>query len=83
MKIAKRFGLLGLLALIACLGCSHAYRSYSPCRVECHYCAPRPLPYTHYEGCVCHSCAVSKFHSQPASQEPSPEQSNEGDSGPE
>ena len=37
-----------------------AFLEYSGCQVDCKYCAPTPLPYTHYSGCMCHSCAVSK-----------------------
>ncbi|QDU74544.1 hypothetical protein Pan97_15530 [Bremerella volcania] len=49
------------LALTLAVGCAPAYHSYSGCRVDCKYCAPPPLPYTHYEGCVCHSSAVSQY----------------------
>ena len=49
------------LAMILAAGCAPAYHSYSECCVDCKYCAPPPLPYAHYEGCVCHSCAASKY----------------------
>jgi hypothetical protein len=48
-----------LMAVVA--GCAPAYYSYSGCYVDCKYCTPPPLPYVHYEGCVCHSCAASKY----------------------
>lgn len=41
--------------------CAPAYHCYSGCHVTCQYCPPPPLPYTHYEGCVCHSCAASRY----------------------
>jgi len=50
---------LALLAVIG--GCAPAYHGYSGCYVDCRYCAPPPLPYVHYEGCVCHSCAASNY----------------------
>jgi hypothetical protein len=52
-----------LLPLVAVLiaGCAPAYHSYSGCNVNCKYCAPPPLPYTHSVGCVCHSCAASEY----------------------
>ena len=52
---------LAPLAMILAGGCAPAYHSYSGCYVNCKYCAPPPLPYTHYEGCVCHSCAASQY----------------------
>ena len=52
---------LAPLAMGLAVGCASAYHSYSGCYVDCQYCAPPPLPYTHYEGCVCHSCAASKY----------------------
>jgi len=57
------------LALTLTAGCAPAYHSYSGCYVDCKYCTPSPLPYTHYEGCVCHSCAASNYlasHPQPS-----------------
>ncbi len=50
-----------LLALATSLGCAPAYRQYDSCYVHCRYAAPRPLPYIHYDGCACHSCAASKY----------------------
>jgi len=47
--------------LLTVAGCAPAYHSYSGCYVDCQYCTPPPLPYVHYEGCVCHSCAASKY----------------------
>ncbi len=38
-----------------------AYHDYSGCRVNCRYCPPKPLAYSHYCGCQCHSCAASKY----------------------
>ncbi|MCA9145933.1 MAG: hypothetical protein H6822_24220 [Planctomycetaceae bacterium] len=57
---------LALLALVLIAGCATAYHSYSGCYVDCRYCAPPPLPYIHYEGCVCHSCAASQYLSMPS-----------------
>lgn len=57
----------GSVALLASLitmlgtGCAPAYRSYSGCYVDCQYCVPPPLPYSHYAECVCHSCAATKY----------------------
>jgi len=53
---AYAFGLL----LLVDSGCAPAYHEYSSCCINCRYCALPPLPYTHYKGCVCHSCAASK-----------------------
>lgn len=52
---------LALVAIVVIGGCAPAYYSYSGCYVDCQYCAPPPLPYVHYDGCVCHSCAASKY----------------------
>lgn len=46
------------------VGCATAYHSYSGCYVDCQYCAPPPLPYVHYDGCDCHSCAASHLPMQ-------------------
>ena len=53
-----------LMAVVS--GCAPAYHSYSGCYVDCKYCAPPPLPYVHYEGCVCHSCAAAKYLTLPS-----------------
>ena len=50
-----------LLALATALGCAPAYRQYDSCNVNCRYAVPRPLPFIHYDGCACHSCAASKY----------------------
>jgi hypothetical protein len=47
------------------VGCAPAYHSYAGCTIDCQYCVPPPLAYTHYAGCVCHSCAASKHLNQP------------------
>lgn len=60
--------LVASLLMTLAAGCAPAYHSYSGCQVDCKYCAPPPLPYTRYDGCVCHSCAASKY----LSVEPSP-----------
>jgi hypothetical protein len=52
---------LALLLMTLAVGCATAYHGYSGCYVDCQYCAPPPLPYTHYDGCVCHSCAASPY----------------------
>ncbi len=51
-----------LTVVFGCLlgGCAPAYHSYSGCTVDCKYCVPPPLAYTHYSDCVCHSCAASR-----------------------
>ena len=62
MKTVGQMGrLLGMLAISLTMGCASAYHDYSECRVNCRYCVPPPLPYTHYDECVCHSCAASKY----------------------
>jgi hypothetical protein len=50
-----------LVAFTSTSGCAPAYHHYSECHVNCRYCAPPALPYMHYDGCVCHSCAASKY----------------------
>ncbi len=57
----KRMGWLATLAMLLVTGCAPAYRSYSGCNIDCQYCEPPPLPFTHYEGCVCHSQSVSSY----------------------
>ncbi len=52
---------LALLLLVSATGCAPAYRSYSGCYVNCHYCAPPPMPYVHYDTCTCHSCVASAY----------------------
>lgn len=52
---------LAALLMTLAAGCAPAYHSYSGCYVDCKYCAPPPLPYVHYDDCVCHSCAASKY----------------------
>ncbi len=58
--------LSGLLAVLVVVitGCAPAYHCYQTCNVDCGYCPPPPLPYTQYDGCVCHSCAVSSYLSK-------------------
>lgn len=46
--------------LIASSGCAPAYHHYADCNINCRYCPQPPLPYMHYSGCVCHSCAATK-----------------------
>ncbi len=55
------FRSLAALTVILAAGCAPAYHSYSGCYIDCNYCVPPPLPYTHYEDCVCHSCAASPY----------------------
>ena len=55
----KFWAALFVLALAG--GCAPAYRCYSDCRVNCKYCPPPPLPYTQYDGCVCHSCVGAEY----------------------
>lgn len=52
-----------MLAMTLAAGCAPAYHGHCGCCVDCHYCAPPPLPYTHYAGCACHCCAVSRYRS--------------------
>lgn len=59
-----------LLLLLVIGGCSPAYYRYSGCHVDCKYCPPSPLPYVHYDGCACHSCAASKYLKRNASDTP-------------
>ena len=67
MTNAKKLAcLLGLMALPLSLGCASAYHDYCECNVDCHYCIHPPLPYVHYEGCVCHSCAASNVLALPS-----------------
>jgi len=62
MRTARKFMTrLGVLTLTLAMGCASAYHCYSGCRVNCRYCPPPPLPYTGYPGCVCHSCAASRY----------------------
>ena len=56
--------LLASLVMVVATGCAPAYHSYSGCRVNCRYCPRAPLPYTHYDDCVCHSCAASRYLSK-------------------
>jgi hypothetical protein len=53
-------GFVAPLLMSLVLGCARAYHSYSGCHFDCTYCPPPPLPYLHYEGCVCHACAVQR-----------------------
>lgn len=55
---------LAVLAMVVASGCAPAYHSYKGCHVDCRYCPPPPLAYTHYEGCVCHTCAASPYLSK-------------------
>ena len=58
-------GALLILSFLSSLGCAPGYNSYSGCRVPCKYCAPPPLPYAHYPGCDCHSCAAESHLANP------------------
>jgi hypothetical protein len=61
--MAKLYRFVLVLVLGLCLpaaGCAPAYHHYADCCVNCRYCPPPPLPYVHYPGCVCHSCAASQ-----------------------
>jgi len=60
-SVTKIICLFAPLVMALGVGCAPAYHSYSGCYVDCKYCAPPPLPYVHYEGCVCHSCAASTY----------------------
>ena len=53
--------LIGLLIITVSFGCASAYHDYTECRVDCRYCVPPPLPFPHYDECVCHSCAASEY----------------------
>ncbi len=63
----KRLAALAPLLMTLAAGCAPAYRCYSDCRVPCKYCASPPLPYTQYDGCVCHSCVSAKYLNAPSS----------------
>jgi len=58
-KACVRFLALFMMTLAA--GCAPAYHCYTDCYVDCNYCPLPALPYTHYEGCACHSCAASDY----------------------
>jgi len=58
-RLLMRF--LGPLALALAAGCAPAYHAYPGCYVDCKYCPPPPLPYAHYQGCACHSCAAASY----------------------
>ena len=62
MKFSKiKLRLLVLLLMLLMGGCAPAYHCYPGCRVNCKYCPPCPLSHRPYDGCVCHSCAASKY----------------------
>lgn len=62
MKTAtKTLCLIATVIAIAAVGCAPAYHCYSGCYVDCKYCPPPPLPYAHYNECVCHSCAAQPY----------------------
>ncbi|MEO8499108.1 MAG: hypothetical protein ABI614_28925 [Planctomycetota bacterium] len=65
METNSLIRLLDLLVMAAAAGCAPANHSYGGCDVNCRYCPPPPLPYTHYESCVCHSCAASPDLNKP------------------
>ena len=50
-----------LIAGLSLIGCAPAYHDYADCYIDCRYCAPPPLPYAHYEGCVCHACVATPY----------------------
>jgi hypothetical protein len=61
--MTKGRSLLGLAPLVLAAitaGCAPAYYSYSGCSIDCGYCPPPPLPYTRYDHCACHACAVQR-----------------------
>lgn len=58
--IARIMLLCAVMLSITSSGCAPAYHDYADCHINCRYCPPPPLPYVHYPGCVCHSCAASK-----------------------
>lgn len=62
-KTLMRF--LSLLIITVTAGCASASHSYSGGCVNCRYCAPPPLAYTHYDGCACHSVVASNYLSIP------------------
>ena len=57
-KSQRRLLLAAILLLV--IGCAPAYHSYSGCRVNCRYCTPCPLEYSHYCDGQCHSRVASK-----------------------
>ena len=65
MNVTNSMRRLSALVVLLAGGCAPAYHSYSSCYVNCKYCAPSPLPYTHYNDCVCHSCAASEYMTMP------------------
>ncbi|MFT5522448.1 MAG: hypothetical protein ACI9HK_000392 [Pirellulaceae bacterium] len=52
---------LMLVMMSLVLGCAQSYQAYSDCRVDCKYCPPAPLRYSHYQGCECHSCVAQQY----------------------
>lgn len=62
-KNQKHFAwLMGLLIMVQGLGCASQYHRYSDCcGVNCRYCEPAPLPYSHYSGCTCHSKPGARY----------------------
>ncbi len=61
---------LAPLAMLLAVGCAPAYYDYGDYYINCNYCPAPPLPYTHFEGCVCHACVASPYLS--SSEEPTP-----------
>ncbi len=61
MPTVSRFVFACAAALLLCGGgCSSAYHQYSDCYIDCRYCPLPPLPYVHYNDCVCRSCAAAQ-----------------------
>ena len=56
--------LILFMGLLFVGGCAPAYHCYSGCRVNCKYCPPRPLEYSSYCGCTCHSCQAQRYLAQ-------------------
>lgn len=63
LKKLKLFAwLMGALTIVQGLGCAASYHRYSDCcGVNCRYCEPSPLPYSHYPGCACHSKSGARY----------------------
>ena len=47
------FRLLGPLLLLALVGCASQYDCYPCGKVSCHYCPPKPMPYSNDQSCNC------------------------------
>lgn len=59
----RRLALLATVVLLTA-GCSSAYRCYEGGCINCRYCPRKPLAYSTYTGCPCHSDAADRVAGQ-------------------